>query len=88
MTADEALRLLYLPLKLGKPEQNPGGGGFSQGIKDQVTQIRGKNGGSDDFPEVEMPLMGEQTSQNQGGFSFKEGPGKNNQITIFLEKVE
>ena len=50
--------------------------------------IGGGNGGGDDDPKVQMTLMGEQASQHQGRFPFKEGPGKNNQITVFLEKIE
>ena len=50
--------------------------------------IRGRNGGGDDDPKVQMTLMGKQASQHQGRLSLKEGPGKNNQITVFLEKIE
>jgi hypothetical protein len=88
MTANEALRLFYFQLKFGKPEQNPRGSGFAKDIKEQVSDIGGRNGGGDDDPKIQMTLMGEQTSQHQGRFSLKEGPGKNNQITVLLEKIE
>ena len=85
ITADDIFGLINLDLQFGKRDQDPGRGGFTQEIEDHMAQVRGKAGRAHYQPEIQKTLMGQETPKNQGGFSFKKGPGKDNQVAVLLE---